>query len=56
MVATGQLTMSTVLLLPLVLLFDRPSAVLTASRPAIWAMVSLALLSSALAYLIYFRV
>jgi drug/metabolite transporter (DMT)-like permease len=55
MMATGQLTMSTVLLLPVVLLFDRPSAFLTASRTAIWAMVSLALLSSALAYLIYFR-
>ena len=56
MVATGQLTMSTILLIPVVLLFDPLSAVLTASRPALWAMVSLALLSSALAYLIYFRV
>jgi drug/metabolite transporter (DMT)-like permease len=55
MVATGQLTMSTVLLLPLVLLFDRPSVVLEASSAAIWAMVSIALLSSALAYLIYFH-
>jgi drug/metabolite transporter (DMT)-like permease len=55
-VATGQLTMSTVLLLPVVLLFDRPGSVLTASRTAIWAMLSLALLSSALAYLIYFRI
>jgi drug/metabolite transporter (DMT)-like permease len=55
-VATGQLTMSTVLLLPIVLVFDPLSAVLAASRAAIWAMVSLALLSSALAYLIYFRV
>jgi drug/metabolite transporter (DMT)-like permease len=55
MMATGQLTMSTVLLLPVVFLFDRPDTFLTASRTAIWAMVSLALLSSALAYLIYFR-
>jgi drug/metabolite transporter (DMT)-like permease len=55
-VATGQLSMSTVLLLPFVLLFDRPGAVFTASKPAIWAMLSLALLSSALAYLIYFRI
>ena len=38
-----------------VLLFDRPESLFTASRTAIWAMVSLALLSSALAYLIYFR-
>jgi drug/metabolite transporter (DMT)-like permease len=55
-VAAGQLSMSTVLLLPIVLLFDRPAAVFTASRPAIWAMLSLALISSALAYLIYFRI
>ena len=55
-VATGQLTMSTVLLLPVVLLFDRPQALLHASNAALWAMVSLALFSSALAYLIYFRV
>ena len=55
-VATGQLAMSTVLLLPVVLLFDRPGSVLVASRAAIWGMVALALLSSALAYLIYFRI
>ena len=55
MMATGQLTMSTVLLLPIVLLFDRPGAMLTASRTAIAAMLALALLSSSLAYLIYFR-
>ena len=55
-VAAGQLTMSTVLLLPLVLLFDRPSAVLTASWPALASMLALALVCSALAYLIYFRV
>ena len=52
MVATGQLGMSTVLLLPVVLIFDRPSVVLSASSAAIAAMVSIALLSSALAYLI----
>jgi drug/metabolite transporter (DMT)-like permease len=55
MMAAGQLTMSTVLLLPIVLLFSRPETLFTASRTAIWAMLSLALLSSALAYLIYFR-
>jgi drug/metabolite transporter (DMT)-like permease len=56
MMATGQLTVSTVLLLPVVLLFDRPESLLTASKAAIWAMVALALLSSSLAYLIYFRI
>jgi len=55
MVASGQLTMSTAILLPLSLLFSRPSSVLEASTPALAAMVALALLSSALAYLIYFR-
>src|SRR5262249_34109670 len=49
------LTMSTVLLLPMVLIFSRPSALLTASRPALGGLLGLALLCSALAYLIYFR-
>jgi drug/metabolite transporter (DMT)-like permease len=53
--ATGQLTMSTVLLLPVVLIFDRPGSVLTASSTAIAALLALALLASSLAYLIYFR-
>ena len=54
-VASGQLTMSTVLLLPVVLMFSRPSSLLSASAPALAGMIALALLSSALAYLIYFR-
>jgi drug/metabolite transporter (DMT)-like permease len=54
-VASGQLMMSTMLLLPFVVLFDRPSALLAASTPALAGMIALALLSSALAYLIYFR-
>jgi drug/metabolite transporter (DMT)-like permease len=55
MVASGQLTMSTVILLPIVLLFDKPSALVTSSNAALAATLALALLSSALAYLIYFR-
>jgi drug/metabolite transporter (DMT)-like permease len=55
MVASGQLTMSTVLLLPFVLLFDKPSAFFTASHAALAALMGIALLSSALAYFIYFR-
>jgi len=54
-VASGQLTMSTVLLLPVVLIFGRPSSLLAASTPALAGMIALALLSSALAYVIYFR-
>ena len=55
-VATGQLSMSTLLLLPVVLLFDHPMAVFAASKATVSAMLSLALFSSALAYLIYFRI
>jgi drug/metabolite transporter (DMT)-like permease len=55
MVACGQLTMSTVILLPAVLLFGQPSAFFTASNAALAALLGIALLSSAAAYLIYFR-
>jgi drug/metabolite transporter (DMT)-like permease len=55
-VAGGQLIMSTVLLLPAVALFGRVSVVIEASHAALWATVSLAVLSTALAYLIYFRI
>lgn len=55
MVATGQLSMSTVELIPLVLLLDSPTSLLNASSGSLGAMLGLALLSSALAYLIYFR-
>jgi drug/metabolite transporter (DMT)-like permease len=54
--ATGQVTASTVLLLPLALLVDRPW---TLAMPGmeIWAAVAgLAVLSTALAYIIYFRI
>jgi drug/metabolite transporter (DMT)-like permease len=53
--ASGQLTVATVMLIPVVVLFERPAVVLAASAGAIAAMVSLALLSTALAYVIYFR-
>ena len=55
MVASGQLTMSTLLLLPAVLLFGRPAAFFTASNEALAALFGIALLSSAAAYFIYFR-
>lgn len=54
-VATGQLTMSALLLLPIVLIFDTPGVVLSVSRAALWALLALAVLSTAFAYLIYFR-
>ena len=54
--ATGQVSASTVLLLPLALWVDRPW-LLSASGIEVWgAIVGLALLSTALAYILYFRI
>ena len=55
-IAGGQLMMSAVLLLPFALLIDRPWTLRAVSGAAIWAMVALAVFSTALAYLIYFRI
>jgi drug/metabolite transporter (DMT)-like permease len=55
-VATGQLTMAAVLLLPFALLLDRPWTLPSISSTAIWATVALAVASTAISYLIYFRV
>jgi drug/metabolite transporter (DMT)-like permease len=54
-VATGQLTASTIILTPLVMLIDRPRMLPLPSANAIAALVALATLSTALGYLIYFR-
>jgi len=54
--ATGQVSASTMMLVPLALIVDRPWT-LPVPGPEVWAAVlSLALLSTAVAYLIYFRV
>ena len=54
--AAGQVTASTVLLLPVMLLIDRPWT-LAAPHAATWAAVlGLGLLSTALAYVLYFRI
>jgi drug/metabolite transporter (DMT)-like permease len=55
-VATGQLAASTVMLAPLVLLLDQPWQLPLPSLPAAGAIFGLAALSSALGYVIYFRV
>jgi drug/metabolite transporter (DMT)-like permease len=55
-VATGQLAASTVLLTPIVLLIDRPWTAPTPSITTLGALLSLALLSTALAYVIFFRI
>jgi drug/metabolite transporter (DMT)-like permease len=55
-VAAGQLTGSSVLILPLALLIDRPWLG-TAPSLGVWAaLIGLALLSTALAYVIFFRI
>jgi len=54
--ATGQVTASSVLLLPLALFVDRPWT-LEMPGPGAWAaMIGLAVLSTALAYILYFRI
>jgi drug/metabolite transporter (DMT)-like permease len=54
--AAGQVSATTVMMLPLALLVDRPW-LLPAPSPAVWAAVlGLALLCTALAYVIFFRI
>ena len=55
-VATGQLTASTIIMIPVVLLWSGPSGLFAASMP-IWAAVfALALVSTAFAYILYFGI
>ena len=54
--ATGQVTASSIILLPIMLLIDQPWALAAPSIGAIAALFGLALLSTALAYIIYFRI
>ncbi len=55
-VATGQVTASTILLLPLVLLVDQPWQLATPSGLSWLAVGALGLISTGIAYLLYFRV
>lgn len=55
-IAAGQVTMAMVLLLPFVLFFDRPWTLDVPSLPAMGAVAGLALGSTGIAYLIYYRV
>ena len=56
MVATGQMTMATVLLLPFALIVAQPWNLSNPGLPAWSAMVGLAVVSTSFAYLIYFRI
>lgn len=54
--AAGQVTGSTLLLIPLVLVFDRPWTIERAGGEALAAVLGLALLCTGVAYVIYFRI
>jgi drug/metabolite transporter (DMT)-like permease len=56
MVATGQMTMATLLLLPFALIVDRPWELANPSLQAWGAVIGLAVLSTSFAYLIFFRI
>lgn len=55
-VATGQVTASSVLMLPLMLAIDRPWALTAPGLDSVLALVGLAIVSTAFAYLLYFRI
>lgn len=54
--ATGQLTVSTVMLLPFALLLDRPWTLVAPSTAVVAAVLSNAVISTAFAYMLYFRI
>lgn len=55
-VATGQMTMATVLLVPFTLIVDQPWTLANPSLPVWGGIISLAVVSTTFAYLIYFRI
>lgn len=55
-VATGQVTASSLLLIPIVLVVDRPWTLSMPSAATIASVAALALASTALAYILYFRI
>lgn len=54
--ATGQLTASSLIMLPLALVVDQPWTMAMPPAPVIAAILALALISTAFAYLVFFRV
>jgi len=54
-VATGQVTTATLMLLPLTLIIDKPWVDLTIPFDVIWAIAGLAFFSTVIAYILYFR-
>ena len=54
--ARGQLTMSSIMILPLVLIVDQPWSLAMPSQAAIWSVIVLAILCTAVAYLLFFKI
>ena len=54
--ATGQVTASTTMLLPIALAVDHPWRLPLPAASVLWAVLGLAIISTALAYIIFFRV
>ena len=54
-VATGQVTMATLILLPLMLFIDKPWIDLMIPFEAVWAIAGLAFFSTVVAYILYFK-
>lgn len=55
-VATGQVTASTVIMFPLMLLFDQPWTLAAPSLQSIFALLALGLISTAFAYILFFKI
>jgi drug/metabolite transporter (DMT)-like permease len=53
-VATGQLTASTIVMVPVVLAWHGPAGLFEASAAAWWAVIGLALLATSVAYILFF--
>jgi drug/metabolite transporter (DMT)-like permease len=54
--ATGQVTASSIMLVPVMMIVDRPWTLAAPSVETVAALLGLALLSTALAYILYFRI
>ena len=55
-IATGQTTAGAIYLVPIALLFDRPWSLPVPSMPVVASVFAIAALSTALAYVVYFRI
>jgi drug/metabolite transporter (DMT)-like permease len=54
--ARGQLTASSLLILPPVLIMDQPWTLAMPSQVAVWSIIGLAIVCTALAYLLFFKI